>query len=463
MLSVNTNYSAMVALQNLNSTVSDLETVQNKISTGLKVCKRQRQWRRLRHRAGPARPGQRPLLGHGRDRPRQQRGRCGAHRRQQGLRPAGAAESQGRRRTIRRPVGGTARGVQWRLSADPQHHQHDRQHRDLQRRQLGRQHDAHAPRAAVGPRHRHGRRQRRHGPRRCETGHVHDAIALGSDDQRVGRLRGREYDDRRRLCRADPRLEQVRGPGDGHDYGAAVHRRRECRDGRPDHGILRRCNWPALYQATAAIVTGAFSVDINSAADLSGTARISTFVNGNAAATSVAATDQADTRPSSTAIIIGFDLRVGGTGPLNALLALDIGGATTTGATQAVAALDAAMTTLNSNLATLGSQSKALEIQNSFLSSLSDTVEKGISGLVDADLAKESAKLQSLADQATAGRAGPVDREPVAAGHPRRCSSNRLVESLLALDASKDVSGAGGGRRGVRISATRPKPSVNDH
>ena len=38
MLSVNTNYSAMIALQNLNSTNTDLETVQNKISTGLKVA-----------------------------------------------------------------------------------------------------------------------------------------------------------------------------------------------------------------------------------------------------------------------------------------------------------------------------------------------------------------------------------------------------------------------------------------
>jgi flagellin len=38
MLSVNTNYSAMVALQNLNSTNNDLEGVQQRISTGLKVA-----------------------------------------------------------------------------------------------------------------------------------------------------------------------------------------------------------------------------------------------------------------------------------------------------------------------------------------------------------------------------------------------------------------------------------------
>jgi len=150
------------------------------------------------------------------------------------------------------------------------------------------------------------------------------------------------------------------------------------------------------YQATAAIATAPFSVDIDTNATATGTARISTFVNGNAAATSVAATDQADTRPTSTAVIVGYDLRVGGTGALNSLLALDIGGATTAGATTAVAALTTAITALNTNLATLGSQSKALDVQNSFLSKLSDTIEAGLSNLVDADLAKESARLQSL-------------------------------------------------------------------
>ena len=38
MLSVNTNYSAMIALQNLNFTNSELESVQNRISTGFKVA-----------------------------------------------------------------------------------------------------------------------------------------------------------------------------------------------------------------------------------------------------------------------------------------------------------------------------------------------------------------------------------------------------------------------------------------
>jgi flagellin len=150
------------------------------------------------------------------------------------------------------------------------------------------------------------------------------------------------------------------------------------------------------YQANAAVATAVFTVDVDSNATATGTARQSDFINGVAAATTATATDQADARPSSTATITGYDFRVGGTGALNSLLTLDIGGATTTGATAAVAALDTAISTLNSNLATLGSQSKALDIQNSFLSKLSDTIENGLSNLVDADLAKESARLQSL-------------------------------------------------------------------
>jgi len=150
------------------------------------------------------------------------------------------------------------------------------------------------------------------------------------------------------------------------------------------------------YQANAAIATAGFTVDVDTNATATGTAHQSDFVNGVAAATPATATDQADSRPSSVMTVAGYDFRVGGTGALNSLLALNIGGATTVGATAAVAALDTAITTLNSQLSTLGSQSKALDTQSSFLTKLSDTIEKGLSNLVDADLAKESARLQSL-------------------------------------------------------------------
>jgi flagellin len=62
----------------------------------------------------------------------------------------------------------------------------------------------------------------------------------------------------------------------------------------------------------------------------------------------------------------------------------------------AASALDTAITTLSTQLATLGAQGKALDVQKSFLGKLSDSIEAGIGNLVDADLAKESARLQSL-------------------------------------------------------------------
>jgi flagellin len=65
-------------------------------------------------------------------------------------------------------------------------------------------------------------------------------------------------------------------------------------------------------------------------------------------------------------------------------------------ATTAANALEAAITDLNVTLASLGSQATALDAQQDFLAKLSDEIENGIGNLVDADLAKESAKLQSL-------------------------------------------------------------------
>ncbi|MEQ1783078.1 MAG: flagellin, partial [Hyphomonadaceae bacterium] len=58
--------------------------------------------------------------------------------------------------------------------------------------------------------------------------------------------------------------------------------------------------------------------------------------------------------------------------------------------------LEQAITDLNVGLASIGSQATALDAQQDFLSKLSDEIENGIGNLVDADLAKESAKLQSL-------------------------------------------------------------------
>ncbi|MES1201039.1 MAG: flagellin [Pseudomonadota bacterium] len=92
----------------------------------------------------------------------------------------------------------------------------------------------------------------------------------------------------------------------------------------------------------------------------------------------------------------GFDFRLGSAGQALATVTgtLDISSAA--GGSAASTAIDTAITELNKNLATLGAQSKALDVQKSFLGKLSDTITAGIGNLVDADLAKESAQLQAL-------------------------------------------------------------------
>ena len=65
-------------------------------------------------------------------------------------------------------------------------------------------------------------------------------------------------------------------------------------------------------------------------------------------------------------------------------------------ASTAVGAIETSLDNLNASLARLGTGSKSLEIHKTFVGKLSDALEKGIGNLVDADLAKESARLQSL-------------------------------------------------------------------
>ena len=69
---------------------------------------------------------------------------------------------------------------------------------------------------------------------------------------------------------------------------------------------------------------------------------------------------------------------------------------TVTNASDALTALDTSLNDLNSALARLGTGAKSVEIQSTFVDKLSDALEGGIGNLVDADLAKESARLQSL-------------------------------------------------------------------
>lgn len=74
-------------------------------------------------------------------------------------------------------------------------------------------------------------------------------------------------------------------------------------------------------------------------------------------------------------------------------------GSAFTSATQAKTvadAVDVSIANVSAALGRLGTSSKSLEAHSLFVSKLVDSMEAGIGSLVDADLAKESAKLQAL-------------------------------------------------------------------
>jgi flagellin len=58
--------------------------------------------------------------------------------------------------------------------------------------------------------------------------------------------------------------------------------------------------------------------------------------------------------------------------------------------------LDTSMTAINQAVGNIGTQAKQIDAHNSFVSKLNDVLETGVGNLVDADLAKESARLQAL-------------------------------------------------------------------
>jgi flagellin len=69
---------------------------------------------------------------------------------------------------------------------------------------------------------------------------------------------------------------------------------------------------------------------------------------------------------------------------------------TQTSASTMISTIETSLNNVDSALASLGSGSEKLSIQASFVTKLSDTLQGGIGNLVDADMATESAMLQSL-------------------------------------------------------------------
>jgi flagellin len=85
--------------------------------------------------------------------------------------------------------------------------------------------------------------------------------------------------------------------------------------------------------------------------------------------------------------------------PAGPLITFNYNTASFTSAAQATTLMtqtSASLTNVNAALARLGTASKALEIHKTFVSKLSDTLEKGIGNLVDANMANETARIQAL-------------------------------------------------------------------
>jgi len=96
---------------------------------------------------------------------------------------------------------------------------------------------------------------------------------------------------------------------------------------------------------------------------------------------------------ASTITIAGEDMSLSGS-----IVTISTTGSlsTASAASTMIDTINTSLENVNAALARLGSKSKQISIQNEFIGKLIDTLNGGIGNLVDADLAKESAMLQSL-------------------------------------------------------------------
>ena len=109
--------------------------------------------------------------------------------------------------------------------------------------------------------------------------------------------------------------------------------------------------------------------------------------------TSIASLANADATSKIT--VQAQNLSLGGT-VLGAALSATASIGTVTTATAMITTVNTAITSVSTALSKLGTGSKSLNSHLNFVNKLQDSIDTGIGNLVDADMAKESAKLQSL-------------------------------------------------------------------
>jgi len=101
----------------------------------------------------------------------------------------------------------------------------------------------------------------------------------------------------------------------------------------------------------------------------------------------------ANSDATSTLTVSGQDMSLGGT--IVSVTSTDSIG-TVTSAGDMLTDIQNSIDAVSTSLAALGTGSKSLETHLSFIGKLQDTLDAGVGNLVDADLAKESARLQAL-------------------------------------------------------------------
>ncbi len=99
---------------------------------------------------------------------------------------------------------------------------------------------------------------------------------------------------------------------------------------------------------------------------------------------------------TSKITVTAASLALGGANLANITATASIQTTSAGGAQAMIATVNTAIGKVSTALAKLGTGSKALDLHLTFINKLQNTLDNGVGNLVDADLAKESAKLQSL-------------------------------------------------------------------
>jgi flagellin len=120
------------------------------------------------------------------------------------------------------------------------------------------------------------------------------------------------------------------------------------------------------------------------------------FNGGNMITATTPTTIKALANADATSVITvaAQDLSLGSAALTGITATVTIGTVTT--ATAMIGLVNTAIGAVSSALSKLGTGSKALASHMNFIQKLQDTIDAGVGNLVDADLAKESAKLQAL-------------------------------------------------------------------